>query len=190
MFGKKKPSRSLDYLTGTPWLCVACGVEHRDRFSLACFAPDQWEGAEDYAPNSALVLDGDFLSEDFCVLRGEHTFVRCSLEIPIHGVAEKFSFGVWSTLAADKFDLYLDAFDTGVYEDMGPWFGWLSNDLAPFGSTLNIKCRVHPQLGRLRPVISVSDPAHPLAIAQDEGITPERAMELYAFYGHVPVEKP
>lgn len=184
MFGNRKPSRALDHLTGTPWRCKRCGLEHREMFALACMAPDSWRGSHDWKPNHALRMEGDFLSEDFCVQHGEHFYVRCSLEIPIHGVAEKFSFGVWSTLSRTNFDIYLDAFDDGVYADMGPWFGWLSNDLGVFGSTLNRKCRVHPQLNRQRPVISLIDADHPLAIAQDEGITPERAMELYAWYGH------
>ena len=185
MFGKKQ-TRALELLTGTPWLCAACGTSHVGLFALACFAPDAWTGAEDYVPNHALRLDGDFLSEDFCVLRGEHFFVRASFEIPIHGMGEKFSFGVWATLSRDNFDIYLDAFDDGIYSDMGPWFGWFSNDLKVFGSTINLKARVHPQLERQRPAVSLIDADHPMAIAQGDGISPERALELYAFYGHRP----
>lgn len=178
--------QALEWLNGKPWLCAACATLHDEMFALACFRPDTFEGPEEYEPNHDLRMDGDFLSEDFCVLRGEHFFVRCSLEIPIHGVEEKFSFGVWSTLSRTNFDLYLDGFDDGAYPDMGPWFGWLSNDLSFFGPTLNIKARVHPQLGRQRPVISLIDEDHPLAIAQARGISPARAMEIYAYYGHEP----
>ncbi len=186
MFGRKQRSEALEWLGGEPWRCAGCGAVHREMFALACVTPDAWQGPEDYAHNGALDLDGDFLSEDFCVLDGEHFFVRCTVEIPVHGLAEKFSFGVWSTLSRANFDLYVDAFDSGAYADMGPWFGWFSNQIPLFGTTLNQKCRVHPQLERQRPVLSMIDADHPLSIAQAEGVSPERAMAFYAYYGCVP----
>ena len=154
-------------------------------FDLVAFAPDFWEGPEDYEPNSSLRMEGDFLSEDFCVLRGEHYFVRCVFDIPVHGMEEKFGFGLWSTLSRRNFDLYVDGFDDGRYEDLGPWTGWFSNRIATFEDTLNQACWVHPQLDRQRPVISLEDDDHPLAIAQREGISAERVLEIYAKYGHV-----
>ena len=183
MFGRKKRLRAIDRLNGASWHCAGCGQTHRGMFSLAASSPDVWEGAEAPEANSCLRLDGDFLSEDFCVLRGEHFFVRCSFEIPVHGLPEAFGFGIWSTLSRANFELYLDGFDSGEYAEMGPWFGWFSNELQPFGPTLNQKCQVHPQLHRRRPLISMLDPANPLAIAQEEGISPERVMDLYAYYG-------
>ena len=154
-------------------------------FDLVAFAPDFWEGPEDYEPNSSLRMEGDFLSEDFCVLRGEHYFVRCVFDIPVHGMEEKFGFGLWSTLSRRNFDLYVDGFDDGRYEDLGPWTGWFSNRIATFEDALNQPCWVHPQLDRQRPVISLEDDDHPLAIAQREGISAERVLEIYAKYGHV-----
>jgi hypothetical protein len=156
-------------------------------FDLAAFAPDQWEGSETYEPNGALRLEGNFLSEDFCILRGEHFFVRCVFEIPVRGLADKFGYGVWSTLSQANFELYVDGFDDGVHSDMGPWFGWFSNRLPTFQHSLNQACRVHPQLDRQRPVISLDDPHHELARVQRDGITPERLLELYEAHGHSPV---
>lgn len=155
-------------------------------FDLAAYAPDQWEGDEAYEPNSALRLEGDFLSEDFCVLRGEHFFVRCVFDIPVTGLVEKFGYGVWSTLSRANFELYVDGFEDAVYSDMGPWFGWFSNRLPTFQDSRNQACWVHPQLDRQRPVVSFDDPDHELARAQLEGITPERLLELYAANGHRP----
>lgn len=185
LFGRRKPS-ALDLLRDTPWTCAQCGIEHRGLFDLAAFAPDQWEGKEEYEPNSALRLEGDFLSEDFCVLRGEHFFVRCVFDIPVRGLAEKFGYGVWSTLSRANFERYVDAFDTGACSDMGPWSGWFSNRLSTFQDSLNQACWVHPQLDRQRPVISLDDPDHELARAQQDGVMPERLLELYAAHGHGP----
>ncbi|MES2442744.1 MAG: DUF2199 domain-containing protein [Pseudomonadota bacterium] len=189
MFGRRKRSEALEWLSGKPWHCAGCGVVHDEMFALACTAPDAWQGPVEYAPNGAIEPGGDFLSEDFCMLRGEHFFIRCSVEIPVHGLAGKFSFGVWSTLSRANFAKYLDGFDNGDYPDFGPWFGWFSNDLRLFGTTLNQKCQVHPQRERHRPVLSMIDSGHPLAIAQAEGVSPEQAMGFYAYYGCTPVTR-
>jgi len=155
-------------------------------FDLGAAAPDQWGTVESVEPNSALRLDGDFLSEDFCVLGGAHFLVRCVFDIPVHGMAEKFGFGCWSTLSRENFELYVEGFDDGVYAGAGPWFGWFSNSLRGFEETLNQRCWVHPQLDRQRPAIELEDSDHQLARAQKEGITPERLLEMYAAYGHSP----
>ena len=185
-FGRKKRETTLDRLRGGTWRCACCGVEHEGMFDLAAFAPEFWPGAETREPNSALRMDGDFLSEDFCAIGGEHFFVRCVIDIPVHGLAEKFGFGIWSTLSRTNFDLYIERFDDGDYAGLGPWTGWFSSTLATFPETLKQPCWVHPQLDRQRPVVTLDDADHPLSIAQDQGISPERVLEIYAAYGHVP----
>jgi hypothetical protein len=186
IFGKRRPS-ALELLNGASWTCRSCHEQHRGMFDLAADSPDQWDQPLTVEPNSALRFHGNFLSEDLCVLDGEHFFVRCVFEIPVHGLAEKFGYGCWSTLSRQNFDLYIEGFDSGDYAGMGPWFGWFSNRLRGFADSLNQKCWVYPQPGRQRPVIALADPDHELAIAQDEGITPERLLELYAAYGHGPL---
>jgi hypothetical protein len=42
-----------------------------------------------------------------------------------------------------------------------------------------------PQLDRQRPVIALDDPEHSLSLAQEQGISPERVLDIYAAYGHV-----
>lgn len=155
-------------------------------FALAAFCPDQWRGAECYEHNGAIDLDADFLSEDFCVLGGQYYMVRAVLEIPVHGIDQRFSFGAWSTLSRDNFDKYLAGFDDGAYPDTGPWSGWLCNSLADYTDADPLALWVCPQPDRQRPSLFVQADTHPLAMAQDNGISPERVMELYDFYGHRP----
>jgi len=176
---------ALDRLRGADWNCGSCNVAHQGMFDLAAFAPDYWEGPRTYEHNGAVRLDEDFLSEDFCVVGGEHFFVRCVFEIPVYGLAHRFGFGIWSTLSRANFEIYLDGFDDGAYANMGPWTGWFSNRLALFEDTLNQACWVHPRPGRQRPLVTLAKAEHELALAQEKGITPERVLALYAAYGHV-----
>ncbi|HEY0116977.1 MAG TPA: DUF2199 domain-containing protein [Allosphingosinicella sp.] len=191
LFGRRPPPPSAaDALRGASWRCANCGRDHVGMFDLAAAAPDYWKGARDYEPNGALRTEGNFLSEDFCVLDGEHFFVRCVFEIPVHDLPGRFAFGVWSTLSRRNFDNYLAGFDDNAYPDPGPWSSWFSTRLATFPDTAGQLCWMTPRGGRQRPVLALDDDGHPLALAQREGITAERVLEIYAAYGHAPQAPP
>ena len=166
--------------------CSQCEIEHRGMFDLACHTPDHWQGDKTRESNAALRLDADFLSEDFCVIGGEHFFVRCVFEVPVIGSAEKFGYGVWSTLSRANFEKYVAGFDKDRPDDLGPWWGWFANNLKTWPDTRDTGCWVHPQLDRQRPVIVLDDPNHPLSIAQDEGMSVEHLLAIYAANGHGP----
>lgn len=147
--------------------------------------PEPWPGNEDKAPNSVVLSSIHFLSEDFCVLHGEHFFVRCVLELPIIGCrGQSMGFGVWSTLSEKNFLRYVETFDSGDQDGLGPWFGWFSNRLKGFPDTFNLRCQVHPRAGRQRPWIELEPTDHPLARGQREGVTLDRVLELHAINGH------
>ena len=116
---------AADFLRGA-WHCSRCGQAHQGLIDLAAFAPDPWQGGEVREENSAIHLDGDFLSEDFCVMDGRYFFVRAVLEIPVQGFTQPFGFGCWSTLSRENFEKYIGGFDDGDFADQGPWTGWLS----------------------------------------------------------------
>jgi hypothetical protein len=165
--------------------CASCGEVHSGLFDLACHGPDHWQDGEEYESNAIVMSSSHFLSEDFCVLNGEHFFVRCIIEIPIiDRPGERFGFGVWSTLSEPNFRAYVNAFDTGMDEDVGPWFGWLSNRLKGYPDTFNQKCNVHPRPGRIRPLVQLQDLEHPLAREAREGIGLDRLLEIYRLNGH------
>ena len=125
-----------------------------------------------------------FLSEDFCILHGQHFFVRCVLELPILASdGRALGFGVWSTLSEKNFRRYAETFDSGE-GGLGPWFGWFSNRLKGYPDTLNLNCQVHPRAGRQRPLIELEPGPHPLAREQHEGVTLDRVLELHALHGH------
>lgn len=173
-------------LLQSDWRCSCCGEMHHGLMDLAANAPDPWPHAPEYEANSALRRDGDFLSEDFCVIEGQHFLVRAILEIPVRGLAEPWAFGCWSTLSRENFDIYVAGFDSGDYADWGPWFGWLCNPLKGYVEGKPEGVEVHPQPGRQRPKLVVRDAAHPLARAQAEGLTPDAMFALLRAYGHGP----
>lgn len=186
-FRRRPPTpAAVPALPSGPWRCAGCGEWHEGAMDLAAFAPEPWPHGETREPNDALRFDGDFLSEDFCVIGGSHRLVRAVLEIPVHGLAEKFGFGCWSTLSPENFDKYLDGFNNSDYPDWGPWTGWLCNRLETFIGTEPEAVYVYPQPGRQRPTLRIMDEQHPLAIAQHEGIDMDRMMEILRFYGHAP----
>jgi len=166
------------------WICPFCGKKHTGLFDLACDGPDFWKGPDEKSPNSAVLSSNHVLTEDFCVLHGEHFFVRCVLQLPIIGSDEFFGYGVWSTVSKKNFDICLDTFDEGRQGRLGPWFGWLSNRLKGYPNTINLKCQLHPRDGRQRPYVELEPTEHPLAVEQQHGITFDRVLDIYALHGH------
>ena len=168
------------------WTCPSCGVKHAGLFDLACDEPDVWQGGDKKRPNSEVRTSNNIITEDFCVLNGEHFFIRCVLQLPVVGAPDGhyFGYGVWATLSKKNFDLYLDTFDSGDQDHLGPWFGWFSNRLKGYPDTFNLKCQVHPRDGRQRPYIELEPTEHPLAVEQREGISFDRILQIYALHGH------
>jgi hypothetical protein len=168
------------------WICPCCGLTHAGLFDIGYAKPEHWTGSvEDCRPNWEVRSAKNILTKDFCVIEGEDFFIRCVLELPIVGAPEEqIGFGVWSSLSKDNFDTYVKSFNRGKQGHLGPWFGWFCNHLLGYPETLSLKCRVHPRDGRQRPLIELEPTEHPLAIEQQEGITFDRILELYALSGH------
>lgn len=182
----ERPLSSYCQLKQGRWRCGSCEQDHGWPFDLAAHAPDPWPHASEYEHNGALRMDGDFLSEDFCVLNGEHFFVRAVMAIPVQGMADDFGFGCWSTLSRQNFDKYLESFDSIRPSQEELWSGWLCNRLAHHGDAGPVGVWVQLRPGRQRPLLWVMDDDHPLAIAQEQGLSAEQMMEIFSFYGHGP----
>lgn len=167
------------------WICPCCGRKHAGLFDIAYDKPDFWQGDGEKRPNSEVLTSNHVLTEDFCVLNGEHFFVRCVLQLPILGAPdEHFGYGVWATLSKKNFNIYLETFDAGNQNRLGPWFGWFSNRLPGYPDTLNLQCQLHPRNGRQRPYVELEPADHPLAVEQQRGISFDRLLEIYALNGH------
>ena len=157
--------------------CTCCGNVHEGSPSFAFEAPGQYSSLSEEQKK----LMGK-LSDDFCTIThedGTDYFIRTVLEIPIHGVLEPFTWGVWVSLSEESFSRYVETYDRPV-EGEG-FFGWLCNrpSVYPHGGSLATDVVV--QVGGLRPKLrlhhgSASD--EQLVVDQQQGISIARAQEL------------
>lgn len=152
-------------------------------FAAPC--PDAWPNIH---PSEAGPLapgkTRNFLDEDFCVVNGEHFFVRCCVQLPIVGAEEMFELSLWSSLSEKNFKLYFDTFGTDAQRALGPWFGWLSNAAPGYPNTFCLPGAVIPRDGGLRPMFELEPGDHPLAIQQRLGVAFDQILDCYAAAGH------
>ena len=165
-------------------------------FRFKCQSCDEWhEGMPGFGADAPLYFDAVpaderdrrcILDSDTCVIDDEFFFVRGCLEIPVHGTDEPFIWGVWLSLSRSSFDQFIAHLDQTKRAHVGPFFGWLSAELALYPSTENLRTRVHLRDNGVRPWIELEPTEHPLAVDQRNGISVERVAEFYAHYVHGP----
>lgn len=157
------------------YICTVCGQHHGDlphvAFDMPLYAREIPE-----MERPARV----FLTDDLCSVDSEHFFIRGVLEIPVHDYPEEFGFGVWVSQKEENYRAYADS---GESNEIGPFFGWLSNEIAFYPErTLSLKARAHFRGNGLRPFIRLEPTDHPLAVDQRKGIALARAWEIVHYY--------
>ena len=153
--------------------CSCCGKIHEGSPSFGFQAPDP------YLEQSKAVQEAGQLSSDLCQYEdedGPHHFIRVCLEVPIHGVADPFMWGVWVSLGQKSFDRYVETYNHPDTTDS--YFGGLCTYLPYYEKTYAIKTRVHPREGGTRPFIIPEKTDHPLSVDFHEGISISRAQEI------------
>ena len=111
-------------------------------------------------------------------------FIRGVLEIPIVETEDVLGYGVWSSLSESSFARVLDLVDDPRRSGEAPYFGWLSNSLAGYPDTLNLKLDVLTRDLGLRPLLRLQDGDHPLIVEQQRGITMDRVYEIAELHMH------
>ncbi|MAI90090.1 DUF2199 domain-containing protein [Ponticaulis sp.] len=185
--GTRETALELIKAMSGKWLCGHCDKVHEGASELMFLAPDFWPGSDVYEPNSALRMNGNFLSEDFCVFEGRAFFIRCVAPFDIQGLGLNYGLGVWCNVHQREFETYLQGFDTGVFPDGENWPARLTNRIETFGETQNARCRVLPRSGRQRPYCILAEEGHDFTLTQAEGISPEHFLGLLKAYGCHPV---
>lgn len=155
--------------------CACCGEVHDELPDLSFDRPS-------YASD---VPDSEFdkrvkLNEDLCVVDREFYFIRGVIQIPIRCSEQYLGFGVWVSLKKENFETYLNNYDT---PDIGPFFGWLSNEFKFGGKpTLNLKTMANFQGNGQRPLIELDESDHPLYIVQRDCISIDKAWKIVHDY--------
>jgi hypothetical protein len=85
---------------------------------------------------------------------------------------------VWGSLSRQNFATLLKADQDREPVDEPPMFSWLSNTIAEYPDTLNLKMRAHIQPSGSRPHFELQPSDHPLAQEFHRGITPQRVREI------------
>jgi hypothetical protein len=153
--------------------CRKCSKIHEGSPSFGYDAP--WH----YSALSAEEKAAAELKSDTCVIRRDDRvdrFIRAVLEIPIRGVDEPFMWGVWVSLSEQNFARYLETWEQP--DDGESYFGWFCNRLPYYEDTINLKVRVRPRRGRLRPFLELERSGHLLAEHLWEGISIQQAQEI------------
>ena len=155
--------------------CACCGERHEGSPSFGVPAPLAYEQltVDERAARAKL-------TDDLCMIRHDDGhrdfFARVCLEIPIHGVDEPFVWGVWVSLGEASFKRYTDTW--GEHDETDAYFGWFSSRLPHYPDTLNLKAKVHPRNGGVRPWLELEATDHPLAVHAREGLTVAQAQHI------------
>jgi hypothetical protein len=153
--------------------CSCCGEIHEGSPSFGFRAPNS------YLDQTEEVQNAGSLGTDLCNYEDEdgvHHFIRVCLEVPIHGVDDPFTWGVWVSLSEKSFSRYVDTYDNPDTSDR--YFGWLCNHLPYYENTYALKAHVHPRKGGTRPFIVLEKTTHTLSVDFHEGISISRAQEI------------
>jgi hypothetical protein len=153
--------------------CRACGETHRGLPAWHFAAPAQALRIPRGERASRVEL-----TEDDCVIDGREFYVKGLLEIPVRGVEQPFTWGVWLSLSEASYLRFAELFADVTRTAGESFFGWLCNSVPGYPETHLLKTRVHMREYPMRPWVELEPTDHPLAGDQREGLTRDRAIAL------------
>jgi hypothetical protein len=118
------------------------------------------------------------LSEDECVIDRATYLVRGCLDLPIRGTGEVFRWLVWVIVDRQGHHYSTSLWRRLLRQRHPPYGGELDTPLPYDPPTSGLPVEVRSAGPGFRPAIVITDPAHPLAKEQHEGLLQERAYEL------------
>jgi len=167
-------------MTADSYVCATCGASHSGPpLSYGARAPYSYERLTRVAR-----LFRASLGSDTCTIRPEHYFVLGSINLPVIGRQDTFSWSVWVSLSKPNYQRSLSLWRSPGREAEPPYFGWLNTLLPCYPSTLSLKTSVQTQAVGIRPSVVLEPTDHPLAIEQREGISWDRVHEIAAAVLH------
>ena len=180
------PSVTFNDLANLRWKCGTCEEWHYGPcLDFGYHAPEYWLKIHDETDRKNRLRPGwiespdtTFLDEDFCAIEARNFFVRGIIHLPIIGAAETFRWGVWGSVSRENFEKLLQQNDDSKRVELPEMFSWLSNGIADYPDTLNLKMYACIQDVGTRPHFRLERTDHPLAVEYHQGITPERVKQL------------
>jgi len=153
----------------TGFVCGICGESHVLSVSYSFQFPFAVGAVPKEELDTRVVL-----TPDQCVVDNKDFYIRGRIPVPIHGLEEPFIWGVWAEVSPKNFIRTHELWNTEGREAEPAFAGYLNSELPPYGNTIDLEISVQTQPVGKRPHFTVSDPEHPLAIEQREGISLER----------------
>jgi hypothetical protein len=113
----------------TGYVC-GCRGQHHDELPLSygIDAPAAWSGEYEGREDSVL-------EDEYCVVGGEHHFIKGNVEIPVLDTGETFAWTVWVSLSGANMQRALDLWTTPGRESEPPYFGWSCTGLPLYEPT-------------------------------------------------------
>ena len=152
--------------------CKSCGKVHSGVPAYHADRPTPyWDVPDDKRESDV------FLTSDSCVIANKFFFIRGCLEIPVIGMSDALTWGVWVSLKEENFFIWQENYESPQRSHF-TFFGWLCTMLPSYPDTLHLKTNVYLRDNGMRPLIEVQESDHPLAVEQRDGITLERLSEI------------
>lgn len=157
------------------YVCSCCGQTHTSLPDIAFNMPLYAQNVPSKERKIRVKLN-----EDLCAVDEEHFFIRTVLLLPILDTNENLGFGVWVSQKQENFQTYIDNYDTN---QIGPFFGWLSNEFQYKNkSTLSLQTMANFQGDGKRPILTLIECDHPLYEDHINGIHMDDALKLAHHY--------
>ena len=164
------------------YTCACCGETFTGSPSRAFLKPPFYFDVPEAEREARITIDSDL-----CHIRGETEdcdifAIRVTLDIPIHGEDDPFTWGVWVTQSRANFERYRDS--AGADRSSVTTFGWLPVVMPHYdrastdGPFENLACDVHWGAEGLRPKIVLHESDHPLYLDQRDGISWDHAIAI------------
>ncbi len=147
--------------------CATCGETHEGSPSFSFPSPLDFE--------KKLDKNNENLSSDFYTTEDDY-FIRTILEIPIIGSNEPFMWGVWVSQSKENFNFYFEHFNDDLLGR--ETFGWFSNKLPYYKSTLSLKTMASFQNNGERPKLHLEESDHELSKDFHNGISIDKAIKI------------
>lgn len=165
--------------------CACCGKSYKGSPSLCYLKPSYFFDVPEDQRDGRVTLDSDLchIAPDPNNSDDEEIFaMRCTLDIPIHGVKEPFKWGLWVTQSRDSFLKYLETYDED--QSNSGSFGWLAVTIPYYmratsdGYSEHLACDVQWGIKGQRPKIILHESDHLLYSHQKQGIDWKTAIHI------------